>query len=349
MRIDKRDKMIGALAGAVVGALAVRWLARPKYSFRGKTVVVTGGSRGLGLVLGRALAREGARVVLCARELSTLARACDEIADGGGEVLAIAADVTSAEDVTSLVAAVEDRFGPIDVLVNNAGNIEVGPFDAMTETDFARAMDTHFWGPLRLMRAVLPSMRARGEGRILNVVSIGGLIPMPHLAPYTASKFALGALSEAMRAEVARDGVTVTTVYPGLMRTGSTRHAEFKGRFRAEHAWFTVLDAMPVASMSADRAARRILDACRRGEDHVVLSAPAKIAAFARGVAPGLVGNLMALVNRLLPSPGGDVSRSHKGYESESPVTLSMVTRLDRKAAAANNEVAPLTSARRLR
>lgn len=349
MKLDKQGKLIGALAGVLLGGLAARWVARARYSFRGKTVLVTGGSRGLGLVLSRALAREGARIVLCGRQLETLARACDELAELGGDVFAVAADVTSADDVSSLMAAIEDRYGGVDVLINNAGRIDVGPFETMTEEDFARAMETHFWGPLRLMRAVLPAMRARGEGRIVNVASIGALVPMPHMSPYTASKFALSGFSETVRAEIARDGVRVTTVYPGLMRTGSTRNASFKGRYRAEHAWFTVLDALPFLSMNADRAAQRILDACRRGEAHVVLSLPAKLAALAQGVVPSLVGSLLGVVNRLLPAPGGDTERAHKGYESESPITRSMVTRLDRRAALANNEVTPIMSARRLR
>lgn len=349
MKIDRQTKLIGALAGVLFGGLAARWIAHARYSFRGKVVLVTGGSRGLGLVLCRALAREGARLVLCGRQLETLARASDEIAELGGDVFAVAADVTAADDVASLMTAVEDRYGGVDVLINNAGRIDVGPFDAMTEDDFARSMETHFWGPLRLMRAVLPSIRARGEGRIVNVASIGALVPMPHLSPYTASKFALSGVSETLCAELARDGVRVTTVYPGLMRTGATRNANFKGRYRAEHAWFTVLDALPLLSMNADRAARRILDACRRGEAHVVLSLPAKIAALAQGVAPGFVSRVLGVVNRLLPAPSGDVDRAHKGYESDSPITRSMVTRLDRKAALANNEVTPIMSARRLR
>ncbi len=340
MKLNTREK-IGIAVALGVGAAVARRLLRAQYSFAGKTVLITGGSRGLGLVLARAFAAEGARIVLCARDLSTLGRACDELGEAGAEVLAVAADVTLDLDVRSLLAAVGDRFGPVDVLVNNAGTMDVGPLESMTEDDFARAMDTHFWGPLRLMEAVLPSMRDLGAGRIVNVVSIGGVVPVPHMIPYTASKFALGGLSEAMAAELVREGVTVTTVYPGLMRTGSTRHARFKGQHRAEHAWFTLLDALPLASMNAGRAARQIVEACRRGDARVVLSVPAKLAVFARGVAPNLVARVTGLVGRLLPTPGGLGTASRKGYESESPVTLSVLTALDRKAAAANNEVAP--------
>ncbi len=338
-----REKTWAAVAAIGIGALVVRaLLRRESYSFEGKTVLITGGSRGLGLVLAREFAREGAQLVLCARDLTTLSRACDELADKGAQVLAVAADVTGRDDIDALLAAVDDRFGHVDVLVNNAGCIEVGPLDAMTEEDFERAMATHFWGPLRLMRAVIPRMRERGEGRIVNVVSVGGIVPMPHLVPYSASKFALGGLSEAMHAELVRDGVRITTVYPGLMRTGSTRNADFKGRFREEHAWFTLSDALPLTSISADRAARRIVNACRRGDARLVLSAPARLAEIARGLAPNLVSRALGLLNRVLPAPGGAGATTHKGYESESAATRSVFTALDRRAAEANNEVAPV-------
>src|SRR6185503_4123757 len=122
--------------------------------------------------------------------------------------------------------------------------------------------------------AVLPEMRARREGRIVNITSIGGKISVPHLLPYSASKFALVGLSEGLRAELAKDGIVVTTICPGLMRTGSPRNATFKGQHRAEYAWFSIGDSLPVTAMSADRAARQILTACKRGEAEVVLSVP---------------------------------------------------------------------------
>src|SRR5204863_2590958 len=122
---------------------------------------------------------------------------------------------------------------------------------------------------------VMPDMRARREGRIVNISSIGGKVSVPHLLPYSASKFALVGLSEGLRAELAKDGIVVTTVCPGLMRTGSPRNAQFKGQHRAEYAWFTLSDSMPFFSQSAERAARQILSACRHGEAEVVLSLPA--------------------------------------------------------------------------
>src|SRR5207237_838032 len=111
------------------------------------------------------------------------------------------------------------------------------PFDNLTAEDFSRAMQTHFSGPLYTMLAVLPSMRLRRRGRIVNIGSIGGKIPVPHLVPYCASKFALVGLSESLRTELSQEGIYVTTVNPGLIRTGSPRNVDIKGQHEKEYAW----------------------------------------------------------------------------------------------------------------
>jgi NAD(P)-dependent dehydrogenase (short-subunit alcohol dehydrogenase family) len=195
-------------------------------------------------------------------------------------------DVTDPLAVQTTVDRVTDDFGSIDALINNAGTIAIGPLEEMTREDYELAMNVNFWGPLNVATAVLPQMRQRGEGRIVNIGSIGGKIAMPHLTPYSASKFALVGLSEGMRAELAKDGVTVTTVCPGLMRTGSPRNVMVKGRHREEYAWFSISDSLPGLSMGAPRAARHIIAAMRRGDAELILSLPAKLAALTRGADP---------------------------------------------------------------
>ena len=185
-----------------------------------------------------------------------------------------------------MVAAVNNRFGHIDVLVNNAGVIQVGPIEVMTHEDFELAMQAHFWGPLNTILAVLPSMRQRRQGRIVNISSIGGKVSVPHLVPYSASKFALVGLSKGLRAELMKDGIEVTTVCPGLMRTGSPRNADFKGQHRFEYAWFSISDALPLLTVSAENAARQIVHACKRGQAELVISIPAKDRSVVRCIVP---------------------------------------------------------------
>jgi NAD(P)-dependent dehydrogenase (short-subunit alcohol dehydrogenase family) len=260
-------KLALSLGAAGVGSwLALRVLrSRLAHDLRDKVVLVTGGSRGLGLVLARHLVQEGARIAICARDQEELDRAFRDLADRGARVLAVPCDLTERAQVHLMIEEVGRRLGPIDVLINNASIISVGPLETMTLEDFQEAMQYNFWTAVYTILAVLPQMRRRGSGRIVNITSIGGKVSVPHLLPYGASKFALVGLSEGLRSELAGTGIVVTTVCPGLMRTGSPRHAFFKGQHRAEYAWFALGDSLPLASMSADRAARQIIAACKNG------------------------------------------------------------------------------------
>jgi NAD(P)-dependent dehydrogenase (short-subunit alcohol dehydrogenase family) len=312
-----------------------------RYLLRDKVVLITGGSRGLGLSLARELASAGARIVIAARDAAELERAHNELAACGADLLAFPCDITDKAQVEQLARAATDWFGRIDVLVNNAGIIQVGPQSVMHDEDFSNALATHFWGPLWMIRAVLPSMRRNGGGRIVNVSSVGGLVGVPHLAPYCASKFALTGFGEALRAELAKDGIQVINVCPGLMRTGSAWHALFKGRHEREHAWFASAAGLPLLTMSAERAAHRIVKALRRGEARVALGVPAKLLVLLHGLAPGLLAGALELTNRFLP---GTVGASAPGEAKLGLVTRPKslprwLTILGDRAARKNNEL----------
>jgi short-subunit dehydrogenase len=309
-----------------------------EYDLKNKTVLITGGSRGLGLVMAREFAREGARLVLCARDEQELQQAQADVEDFGAEVMTVPCDVTDRQAVNEMIAAVNDRFGIIDVLVNNAGVIQVGPLEVMTMEDFERAMQSHFWGPLNTIMAVLPSMRQKKSGRIVNISSIGGKVSVPHLVPYSASKFALVGLSKGLRAELLKDGISVTTVCPGLMRTGSPRNADFKGKHRYEYAWFSISDSMPLLTVSAENAARQVVRACKRGQAELIISVPAKLAATFDALFPEMMSQMLGLANQLLPAAGGVGTQNVKGRQSASAWSPSWLTTLSEKAALRNNE-----------
>jgi short-subunit dehydrogenase len=330
------------MAAGLGACCAARALLRSARSIdlRGRVALVSGSSRGLGLILARQLADEGMRLVLCARDADELERAWLEL-EGRTDVLAVPCDLRERSRVEEMVQTALARFGAIDVLINNAGIITVAPMEEMTEEDYREAMETHFWASLHTTLAVLPSMRLRKRGRIVNVSSIGGRISVPHLLPYCASKFALTGLSEGLRAELLEDGIYVTTVIPGLMRTGSPRHAQFKGQHRAEYAWFALGDSLPGVSMSAERAARQIINAMRHGDPEITLSLPAWLAARFHGLFPGLTADLLGLVHRTLPGPGGIGTEKVKGKDSGSWLTPSLATTLTERAARRNNELAP--------
>jgi short-subunit dehydrogenase len=278
---------------------AARRLAR--VSLEGKIALVTGGSRGLGLVLARDLGLKGMRIVICARDEEELERARATLAAEGIQATALPGDVADEECMAGLIADVEENVGPIDVLVNNAGIMQVGPAETMRPDDYRRAMDVMFWGALYTSEAVLPRMRARRRGTIVNVTSIGAAVGIPHLAPYVAAKFALRGWSEALSAESSRHGVTVVTVVPGFMRTGSFGHALVKGKRYSEASLFALAASLPLLTSSAERAGRRIVRAIEHGERFVVIGAPAKLLRVAHALFPAAIVRGFGVVNRLLP------------------------------------------------
>lgn len=329
-----------AIIAVILGILAVIAIARSqfKFNFAGKTVLITGGSRGLGLIMARQLVEQGAKVAICARDEVTLEKARKELVERGGDVLAVRCDVTDKQQVDAMVEKVRSHFGKIDVLINNAGTITVAPMEEMTIEDYDTAMKLHFWAPLYTTLAVLPEMRQRKEGRIVNISSIGGKVSVPHLLPYSASKFALTGFSAGLRAELAKYGIIVTTICPGLIRTGSAYNAYFKGQHRAEFTWFSISDSLPIVSMSADRAASQIIAACRRGDAEIVTSIIAQLAAKFYALFPGITASMLTLVNKFLPQPGGIGSDYAKGKDSSSKLAPSELTALSDKAAYQNNQ-----------
>lgn len=341
---EKRNSPPDALlwgigAGLALGALI--WnRERRRMDFKNRVVVITGGSRGLGLEMARQMAGEGARLAILARNEPELQATYEELIQRGAAVLTVACDVGEQDQVEHAIRQVINQYGRIDVLINNAGVIQVGPAEHMQIEDFQNAMNVHFWGPLYAMQAVIPIMRRQGGGRIVNISSIGGRVAVPHLAPYDASKFALTGLSNAFHTELARDGIVVSTVTPGLMRTGSFYHANFKGQNEKEFNWFSLLDSTPVTAMSSRRAARQVIDAARYGVARRTLTLQARLVEILEGLAPNLSVWVWTQFARMLPESTGDRGNELRtGFESRSKVSRSWVTKMANRAAQKNNEM----------
>ncbi|HET9417892.1 MAG TPA: SDR family NAD(P)-dependent oxidoreductase [Chthoniobacterales bacterium] len=319
------------------GCIASR-VYRSRFSFQDKVALISGGSRGLGLVLARQICDEGGRVAILARDPDALARARSDLSARSGEALTLQCDLHDRGQIESAVQQTLERFGRIDILINNAGIIEVGPFEHMSREDFERCMGIHFWAPLELIMQVIPAMRRQRGGRIVNISSIGGKIAVPHLAAYCASKFALTGLSDSLRAELARENIYVTTVAPGLMRTGSHVNAKFKGKHDAEFAWFSVSAGAPLISMNAERAARKILAASRRGQPSLTLTFAARGAIVGNALFPNLTGYVMKLANRFLPGTTGDAGNESRRGGDVPRLAPEWVTHLADRAIEKNNE-----------
>jgi NAD(P)-dependent dehydrogenase (short-subunit alcohol dehydrogenase family) len=334
IRLPRSARLLLASGVAYLGWRALRGAGE---SLAGQIVLISGGSRGLGFLLAQEFASLGCRIVICARDEVQLENARARLEEQGASVLAVPCDVARQEEVEAAVSRAVRHFGRVDVLVNNAGVIEVGPLESMTLDDFREAMDIMYWGSLYMTLAVLPGMRERRSGRIVNITSIGGKVAVPHLLPYDAAKFALVGLSQGLRAELKKDGILVSTIVPGLMRTGSPVNAFFKGDREKEFTWFALGSATPLTTMSARRAASRIVEATRRGEAEVTLTWQAKLLRLTHDVLPGPVADLMGLVNRWVLPEGHQAGRS-RGMELDTALAPSPLTALMNRAAIENNE-----------
>lgn len=336
-RAAAKSKLFGlkhavAILGAGVAAYAAgRALLRQyrKFDLRGKIAVVAGGSTGIGFAIACELASRGSHVAICARHERELRRAQEKLEAFGVPVLAATCDITDAGQVAEFLQQVRVQLGAIDVLVNNAGTIVVGPVSHMLERDYRDVMETNFFGPLHTLLAVMPEMRERGSGRIVNITSFGGRVPTPHFATYAASKFAFVGLSETLRTELLDDGVYVTTVCPGLVRSGSTPHAQFKGQHEKEKAVFETMANMPVLTISPERLARKIIDAMVHGEPELITPWVAAVQAKLHGLAPGWTAEFISMLNLLLPgrskSPAGN--RRRRGTQVNADELLSRFTK----------------------
>ena len=333
--VSNRLTVVGGavLAGWAAGMLVRRFVSRPP-NFTSKTVIITGGSRGLGLAMARVFAAEGARLVLIARSSDQLESAAADLRANGATVQTITCDIRDRAAVQSAIDLVMRDSGRIDVLVNNAGVIQVTPFVHAQRSDYEDSLNTHFWGPLNLVEACLPHLLQQGAGHIVNISSVGGRIAVPHLMPYCVGKFALTGFSDALHAELAPMGIAVTTVTPYLMRTGSHRNPLVRGQHRKEAQLFALGTASPLTAISADRAARMIVEAVRRRRARIAPGWPSRTAEVVQSVAPELTAALGAAAVRLmLPSPSdqADGDRSRPSRELD----LGAVARLFATAAAA--------------
>ena len=311
----------------------------------GKVVLITGGSRGLGLALAEEFGRRGARLVLTARDPHELERARtllirrNAVRDEN-DVLVIAADLRDIGQAEQMLQRATERFGDVDVLVNNAGIITVGPVENQTAEEFHEVMDANFFTGVHCSLAMLPHMLRRRNGTIVNIASIGGKIPVPHLLPYTASKFAAVGFSQGLNAELRSKGIHVLTVCPGLMRTGSHLQAQFTGDAAREYRWFSLSANLPGASTSAAAAARRIVRAVLLRESEIAITLQAIIASRSASLAPEVMLQAMSLANRLLPSAADEQREPRPGSHFRDAEVKPIASSIGSAAARRYNQTA---------
>lgn len=220
-------------------------------SLKQKVAIVTGASSGIGEATAIALAAAGAKVAIIARRSERLETLTQRIQQNGGEALPITADVANEAQVQDMVSATKDKWGRVDILVNNAGVMLLGPiYEANTE-DWRRMFDVNVLGLMYATHAILPLMKAQGEGHIVNISSVAGRVANAGTGVYNATKWAVGAFSESLRKEVHKDKIRVTIIEPGLVATELPQHitnSEAKERAKAFYESVRSLDSEDIAA-----------------------------------------------------------------------------------------------------
>jgi short-subunit dehydrogenase len=306
--MNKNTAVTVAASLLAVGIVARRLLQSARV-LPGQTVVITGGSTGLGLALAHRFGNAGLRLVLAARDSDELAAAREELllrssVANEDDILLVACDVSDKEQASGLITAAINGFGGVDILINNAGVMEVGPAQNQPIEAFESAMAIDFFGAVYTTYAALPYLLKKGRGAVVNISSIGGKVAVPHLLPYVAAKFALAGFSEGLHAELRNQGILVTTVCPGLMRTGGETHAHFRGQVEKEKAWFQTSARTPLLSANAHQAANKIFNAINVGRSEITITPQAWLAARFAGCAPETTQAICSWVNAcLLPDP----------------------------------------------
>jgi NAD(P)-dependent dehydrogenase (short-subunit alcohol dehydrogenase family) len=283
-----------AVAAAGVGAgLLVREVLRRRapIDLSGKVVLISGGERDPGLTLAREFAALGARIAICAHDAADLDHARQEMESCGARIFGVRCDVTNLAEVDGMVGSVLDHYGAIDILVNCAGGIRSGPAPEMALAEFEHAMDVMFWGLIYPTRAVLPHMLERGEGRIVNITSVGEESAARNVLPYDCAKSAAIGFSEGLRTELAREGISVVTIVPGQMP-----------------------------------GARQIVNATRRGE---VEFSPVHFLQRVHRIFAGAGSEIFDLVERLiLPPPRNGQEKNGNGTTPARPGRSPLLTAL---------------------
>ena len=296
-------------ASVLVTALVAKRLLRRPQVASGQVALITGGSSGLGLAMAHRFGKAGVKLALAARNRETLEQARAQLLSSGSvasedDILLIVCDVSDKHQASELIATTLAAFGKLDILINNAGVIDVGPVENQAVEVYERAMAIDFFGAVYTTYAALPHFLKAQAGAIVNISSIGGKIAVPHLLPYVSAKFALTGFSEGLHAELSHKGIRVTTVCPGLMRTGGETHAHFRGQVDKEKLWFQTSAQTPLISANVHSAANKIFNAVDNGRAEITITPQAWLAARFVGCAPETSQRIAALVNHyVLPEP----------------------------------------------
>lgn len=324
-----KSNLLGLLsATAFMGGRILRRVTQEK--LENKVIVITGGTSGLGFALMQELLKEKAKVSLCARKEEDL----QKLKQNYPEAFTMKCDVGNKAEVFDYIQKTIQYFGRIDIVINNAGIIMVGPMEGLKREEYEKAMDVMYWGIVNTTLAVVPHMKQNGKGQIVNITSVGGKVSIPHLLPYSAAKFAAVGFSEGITPELRNSNIFVTTIVPGLMRTGSYKNALFQKGNRKSYKLFSAISSAPFLTVSAEKAARRVILAMKQKRAVKVIGFQARALIELHHFFPNTLLKAFFLTTRALPSREGvkGFERGEKIRERSPDAEVPVIKKMGKKA-----------------
>jgi NAD(P)-dependent dehydrogenase (short-subunit alcohol dehydrogenase family) len=334
----RRSALFSTLAGVAAAAVFTSVMRRRarRLDLQGLVAVVTGGGRGLGLAITRELLARGCRVAICGREGPLIERSVAALRAEGHDVFGMACDASAPDQVQRFVHSVIEHYGEIDLLVNNAGQCFVGPAAELSPADMDKALRNIFWVHYHPTAAVLPHMRSRLFGRIANITSFGGIVPLPHQAAYVAGKYAATGWSRSLTIELRKEGVLVSTITPPPLRDDAPMYVHFNGEVEGEFSWFTWALTSHLTSATPEKTARTVVDALAHGDRERAVTFMSWLLSRTYGLAPNLVSHVLTWIERGMPptrAPGA-FSSTMLGFQIAHESSDPTVQRLGRRAEA---------------
>lgn len=324
-----KSNLLGLLsASAFLGGRIMKSVTEEK--LEGKVIVITGGTSGLGFALMQKLLKEKSKISLCARDEDDL----QKLKSNYPAAFTMKCDVGDKAQVFDFIQKTIQHFGRIDIVINNAGIIMVGPMESLKREEYEKAMDVMYWGIVNTTLAVVPHMKENGYGQIVNITSVGGKVSIPHLLPYSAAKFAAVGFSEGITPELRNSNIFVTTIVPGLMRTGSYKNALFQKGNRKSYKLFSAISSAPFLTVSAEKAARRVILAMKQKRPVKVIGLQARALIELHHFFPNTLLKAFFLTTKALPSQEGvkAYEKGEKIRERSPDAEVPLIKELGKKA-----------------
>jgi len=293
--------------GGLAGYFAFKRKKR-QFTYQGKVVLVTGGARGLGYIMARQLVEEGAKVIICARDADQLDKAYVLLRNHGEVTYPYVCDITEKENIVQLAYFIKKRFGRLDVLINNTGTITINPIEQLPLNNYKKFIESHLWGPMQLVRVLIPLLSKSREAKIVNIFSVGGKISLAKSQPYDVNEIVHAVFYDNISRVITGKNIKLTAIYPEFKDQDLPVNLKLKGHSEQELAWSKFNESRPLISLYAENVGKQILKTAQIGKKTLTLPFPRELARIVNNINTELNLTLCQLVDHLVPHDSGSSS-----------------------------------------